>query len=83
MAVWVRFGVQLDYSCRLKSVSSDGENRVLLFLELCNKPSFFMDQRTQNSKERERFSLNYKEGRQLTPVGLLLTVVNTAYITKL
>ena len=28
MAVWVRFGVQLDYSCRLKSVSSDGENRV-------------------------------------------------------
>ena len=28
VAVWVRFGVQLDYSCRLKSVSSDGENRV-------------------------------------------------------
>ena len=23
------FGVQLDYSCRLKSVSSDGENRVV------------------------------------------------------
>ena len=27
VAVWVRVGVQLDYSC-LKSVSSDGENRV-------------------------------------------------------
>ena len=25
VAVWVRFGVQLDYSCRLKSVSSDAE----------------------------------------------------------
>ena len=24
----VSFGVQLDYSCRLKSVPSDGENRV-------------------------------------------------------
>ena len=28
VAVWVRFGVQLDYSCRLKSVPSDGKNRV-------------------------------------------------------
>ena len=28
MAVWVRFGVQLNYSCRLKSVPSDEENRV-------------------------------------------------------
>ena len=25
------FGVQLDYSCRLKSILSDGENRVLQF----------------------------------------------------
>ena len=25
------FGVQLDYSCRLKSVSSDGENRVAVW----------------------------------------------------
>ena len=29
VAVWVRFGVQLDYSCRLKSVPSNGGNRVL------------------------------------------------------
>ena len=28
VAVWVRFGVQLDYSCRLKSASSTGEKRV-------------------------------------------------------
>ena len=28
VAVWVRSGVQLDYSCRLKSVPSDRENRV-------------------------------------------------------
>ena len=28
VAVWVRFGVQLDYSCRLKSVPSNGINRV-------------------------------------------------------
>ena len=28
LAVWVRFGVQLDYSCRLKSVLSDAENRL-------------------------------------------------------
>ena len=42
-----------------------------------------MNHRTQNSKEREWFSLNYKEGRLFTHVGLLMTVVNTAYITKL
>ena len=29
MAVWVRFGVQLDYSCRLKSVSATAEKRVM------------------------------------------------------
>ena len=29
MAVWVRFGVQLDYSCRLKSASSTGEKCVV------------------------------------------------------
>ena len=28
VAVWVRFGVQLDYSCRLKSASSTGEKCV-------------------------------------------------------
>ena len=28
VAVWVRFGVQLDYSCRLKSVSSAALDRV-------------------------------------------------------
>ena len=28
VAVWVRFGVQLDYSCRLKSASSIGEKCV-------------------------------------------------------
>ena len=28
VAVWVRFGVQLDYSCRLKSVPSDAEKIV-------------------------------------------------------
>ena len=29
VAVWVRFGVQLDYSCRLKSVSPNAEKVVL------------------------------------------------------
>ena len=32
VAVWVRFGVQLDYSCRLKSVPSNGINRVVHLL---------------------------------------------------
>ena len=27
---WVRFGVQLDYSCRLKSAPSNVENRVAM-----------------------------------------------------
>ena len=31
-SVGFAFGVQLDYSCQLKSVSSDGENHVGLFL---------------------------------------------------
>ena len=30
VAVWVRFGVQLDYSCRLKSASSTGEKCVII-----------------------------------------------------
>ena len=30
VAVWVRFGVQLDFSCRLKSVPSNGIKRVWL-----------------------------------------------------
>ena len=40
VAVWVRFGVQLDYSCRLKSVSPDGENRV---------PTYFLKKVPKNN----------------------------------
>ena len=42
VAAWVRFGIQLDYSCRLKSVSSDGENRVALKYEQYPRTILFL-----------------------------------------